>query len=153
LQDACGLLLDASRPARPNMRVQTPATGLGRVTPDFPAGVAAPLSNPPRVNAAIHAWLDRGPLDVAEATLAAGCAGMYVVEVRLPAIVNAGPATCISTRTDTRATACASGWSRRRRAVTRDRRIPLAHLTRAAQKDSPSRDGDRAVDAWRCTGS
>jgi uncharacterized protein (TIGR03437 family) len=87
-----GLLLDASRPARPNMRVQILATGLGRVTPEWPAGVAAPLANPPRVNATVHVWLDREPLDLAGAALAAGYAGMYVVEMRLPSVVNAGPA-------------------------------------------------------------
>jgi len=87
-----GLLLDASSPARPNARVQILATGLGRVTPDWPAGVAAPLANPPRVNASVHVWLDREPVDVSAAVLAAGYAGMYVVEIRLPSIVNAGPA-------------------------------------------------------------
>ena len=87
-----GLLLDASRPARPNTRVQILTTGLGRVTPDWPAGVAAPLVGPPRVNAAVHVWLDREPLDVTQAVLAAGYAGMYVVEIRLPSIMNAGPA-------------------------------------------------------------
>ena len=85
-------VLDASSPARPNARVQILATGLGRVTPDWPAGVAAPLSSPPRVNASVHVWLDRAPVDVTEAVLAAGYAGMYVVEMRLPSIVNAGPA-------------------------------------------------------------
>jgi uncharacterized protein (TIGR03437 family) len=87
-----GLLLDASRPARPNARVQILATGLGRVTPEWPAGVAAPLANPPRVNATVHAWLDREPVDVGEAVLAAGYTGMYVVEIRVPSVVNAGPA-------------------------------------------------------------
>jgi uncharacterized protein (TIGR03437 family) len=87
-----GLLLDASRPARPNMRVQILATGLGRVSPDWPTGVPAPLSNPPRVNATVHAWLDREPVEVSQATLASGYTGMYVIEVRVPSIVNAGPA-------------------------------------------------------------
>ena len=87
-----GLLLDAARPARANTRVQIIATGLGRVTPDWPTGVAAPLTDPPRVNATVHAWLDREPVDVAAATLAPGYAGMYVVEIRIPSVVNAGPA-------------------------------------------------------------
>jgi uncharacterized protein (TIGR03437 family) len=87
-----GLLLDASRPARANTRVQIIATGLGRVTPDWPTGVAAPLNDPPRVNTTVHAWLDREPVDVATATLAPGYTGMYVVEVRIPSVVNAGPA-------------------------------------------------------------
>jgi len=87
-----GLMLDASRPARPNTRVQIIATGLGRVTPDWPTGVAAPLADPPRVNTTVHAWLDREPVDVAAATLAPGYTGMYVVEIRIPSVVNAGPA-------------------------------------------------------------
>ena len=87
-----GLLLDASRPARPNMRVQILATGLGRVTPDWPAGVAAPLTDAPKVNATVHAWLDREPVTVSGAALAGGYIGMYLVEIRIPAILNAGPA-------------------------------------------------------------
>ncbi len=87
-----GILLDASRPARSNTRIQILATGLGRVTPDWPAGAAAPLTDAPRVNVAVHAWLDRQPVDVASATLAPGYIGMYLVEVQLPSIVNAGPA-------------------------------------------------------------
>jgi len=87
-----GLMLDASRPARPNTRVEIIATGLGRVTPDWPSGVAAPLTDPPRVNATVNAWLDREPVDVSAATLAPGYTGMYVVEIRIPSAVNAGPA-------------------------------------------------------------
>ncbi len=87
-----GILLDASRPARSNTRIQILATGLGRVTPEWSAGAAAPLTDAPRVNVPVHAWLDRQPVDVASATLAPGYIGMYLVEVQLPAIVNAGPA-------------------------------------------------------------
>ena len=87
-----GLLLDASRPAHANSRVQILLTGLGRVTPDWPTGVAAPLANPPHVNAAIHVWLDREPVTVNQAVLAGGYTGMYVVEMRVPSVVNAGPA-------------------------------------------------------------
>lgn len=87
-----GLLLDASHPVRPGTRVQIIATGLGRVTPDWPAGVAAPLTNPPRVTATVHAWLDREAVEVTTAALAPGYAGMYVVEIRIPPVVNAGPA-------------------------------------------------------------
>jgi uncharacterized protein (TIGR03437 family) len=92
IDSASGLLLDASRPARPNMRVQILATGLGRVSPDWLTGVPAPLSNPPHINATVHAWLDREPVGVSQATLAGGYTGMYVIEVRIPSIVNAGPA-------------------------------------------------------------
>jgi uncharacterized protein (TIGR03437 family) len=87
-----GVLLDAATPARPGMRVQVLATGLGRVQPDWPTGVPAPLDNAPRVAAQVKVYLDRVPLTVTKATLAPGYVGFYVVEFELPAIVNAGPA-------------------------------------------------------------
>ncbi len=87
-----GLLLDASTPARPGMRIQILAAGLGRVVPDWPTGVPAPLDNAPRVLAPVKVYLDRVPLTVTKATLAPGYVGFYVIEFELPAIVNAGPA-------------------------------------------------------------
>lgn len=87
-----GVLLDASTAARPGMRIQILATGLGRVTPDWPTGVPAPLDNAPRVAAAVRLYLDRVPLTVTKATLAPGYVGFYVIEFELPAIVNSGPA-------------------------------------------------------------
>ncbi len=87
-----GLLLDAMTPARSYARLQVLATGLGRVEPDWPAGLPAPLTSPPRVATPVKAYLDRVPLEVLSATLAPGYAGFYVVEVRLPDIVNHGPA-------------------------------------------------------------
>lgn len=87
-----GLLLDAMNPAHSNSRVQILATGLGRVRPDWPTGLRAPSENPPQVIAAVRAYLDRTPLEVTRAVLAAGYIGLYLVEVQLPALVNAGPA-------------------------------------------------------------
>jgi uncharacterized protein (TIGR03437 family) len=87
-----GLMLDAATPARSNGRIQILATGLGRVTPDWPAGLAAPLQKPPEVVAPVRALLDREPLEVTRATLAPGYVGMYVIEVRLPVLVNRGTA-------------------------------------------------------------
>ena len=40
----------------------------------------------------MYPFLDRVPLQTLKATLAPGYIGFYVVEVQLPAIVNAGPA-------------------------------------------------------------
>lgn len=85
-----GVLLDSSKPARAKTRIQILATGLGRVTPDFPAGIAAPLSDPPRVAAAVHVFLDTVPLEVKQAILAPGYIGFYLIEAELPAFVNAG---------------------------------------------------------------
>lgn len=87
-----GVLLDASKPARANTRVQVLATGFGRVQPDWPTGLAAPLTDPPRVAATLRAYLDRIPLEVTQATLAPGYVGFYLIEIQLPQVVNTGPA-------------------------------------------------------------
>jgi uncharacterized protein (TIGR03437 family) len=87
-----GVLLDANKPARANTRVQVLATGFGRVQPDWPTGMAAPLADPPRVAATVRAILDGTPLDVTQATLAPGYVGFYLIEIQLPQAVNAGPA-------------------------------------------------------------
>jgi uncharacterized protein (TIGR03437 family) len=87
-----GVLLDASKPAHANTRVQVLATGFGRVQPDWPTGLAAPLSDPPRVIAAVRATLDRIPLEVTQAALAPGYIGFYLIEIQLPQVLNAGPA-------------------------------------------------------------
>ena len=87
-----GILLDAMTPARSGARIQILATGLGRVQPEWPTGLAAPLESPPRVVAPVKVYLDRVPVEVTRATLAPGYIGFYLVEVQLPEIVNAGPA-------------------------------------------------------------
>jgi len=87
-----GLLLDAANVARGGGRVQILATGLGRVSPDWPTGLAAPLEGAPRVRAEVAAFLDRVKVPVTRASLAPGYIGFYLVEIELPAIVNAGPA-------------------------------------------------------------
>ena len=87
-----GLMLDASNTARSNARIQILATGLGRVKPQWLTGLAAPLENPPAVIAKVQAYLDRAPIEVTRATLAPGYVGFYLIELQLPALVNAGPA-------------------------------------------------------------
>jgi len=87
-----GLMLDAANSARSNARIQILATGLGRVKPQWPTGLAAPLENPPAVVAKVQAYLDRTPIEVTRATLAPGYVGFYLIELQLPALVNAGPA-------------------------------------------------------------
>jgi len=86
-----GVMLDALRAARPGSRVQILATGLGRVEPEWPTGLPAPLEDPPEVVSQVRAVLDGAPVEVTKATLAAGYIGFYVVEFRVPDIVNAGP--------------------------------------------------------------
>ncbi|MEO8027073.1 MAG: hypothetical protein ABI823_11390 [Bryobacteraceae bacterium] len=86
-----GLMLDAMRPAHSNTRIQVLATGLGRVSPDWKAGAAAPADQPPAVIAPVRAYLDRSPVEVTRAVLAP-YAGFYLIELELPKIVNYGPA-------------------------------------------------------------
>jgi uncharacterized protein (TIGR03437 family) len=85
-----GLLIDARNTAHSNSRVQIMATGLGKVRPDWPTGLAAPLEDPPVVAASIRAFLDGSPIEVSRATLAPGYIGFYLIEVQLPAVTNAG---------------------------------------------------------------
>jgi uncharacterized protein (TIGR03437 family) len=87
-----GILLDSGKPARAGSRVQVLATGFGQVMPDWPTGLEAPLKDAPRVVAAVHAYLDGSPVDVAQATLAPGYIGFYLIEIQMPRIVNTGPA-------------------------------------------------------------
>ena len=87
-----GVFLDAMKAAHSNTRIQVLATGLGRVTPDWPTGVAAPLNDSPKVIAPVHAYLDRSPVEVTQAALAPGYIGFYLIEIQLPRIVNTGPA-------------------------------------------------------------
>jgi uncharacterized protein (TIGR03437 family) len=92
LQDAeSGLLLDARKAARAGGRIQIFATGLGKVTPDWPTGVPAPVENPPAVAADVRAFLNGAPVPVRSATLAGGYIGFYVIELQLPTLNNAGP--------------------------------------------------------------
>jgi uncharacterized protein (TIGR03437 family) len=87
-----GVLLDAMTPARSGSRVQILATGLGRVRPEWPTGLPAPLENPPGVIAPVQVMLDRAPVEVTRATLAPGYVGFYLIEIQVPEIVNLGPA-------------------------------------------------------------
>jgi uncharacterized protein (TIGR03437 family) len=92
LDASTGTLLDAMHPAHSRARIQILATGLGRVNPDWPAGLAAPQENPPQVTANVQAWLDGEPVVVTRAELCPGYIGYYLVEIEIPKIVNYGPA-------------------------------------------------------------
>jgi uncharacterized protein (TIGR03437 family) len=85
-----GLPLDFRNPAHAGGRLQIWATGLGRVHPDWPAGMQAPLDGPPAVVAQVKATLDGNALQVTRATLVPGYVGFYLVEVQLPPAVNVG---------------------------------------------------------------
>ncbi len=87
-----GVMLDVMTPARSGGRIQILAAGLGRVTPEWPTGVAAPLENSPSVSGKVRVYLDREPVEVTRAILAPGYIGFYLIEVVVPKIVNYGPA-------------------------------------------------------------
>jgi uncharacterized protein (TIGR03437 family) len=87
-----GVLIDALTPLRSGMRIQLLATGLGRVSPEWPAGVEAPFDAPPRVVESVAVLLDRLPLAVTRATLAPGYIGFYLVEAQLPDLADRGTA-------------------------------------------------------------
>jgi uncharacterized protein (TIGR03437 family) len=87
-----GVLLEPGTAARAGSRLQILATGLGRVTPQWPSGTPAPADNTPRVVAPVRVFVDRVPVEVTRATLAPGFVGFYLVEVVLPEAVNNGPA-------------------------------------------------------------
>lgn len=90
LDGASGVLLDSSRAARAGSQILILATGLGRVRPEWPTGVAAPVDNPPQTVAPVTAYLDGAPLRVLSSTLAGGYIGVYMVRVELPAMLNSG---------------------------------------------------------------
>jgi uncharacterized protein (TIGR03437 family) len=93
LQDAeTGLLLDARKAAHAGARLVVSATGLGKVTPEWPTGLAARVDNPPAVVATIRAFVNGAPVPVTRATLAGGFIGFYAIELQLPGINNSGPA-------------------------------------------------------------
>ena len=86
------LPIDGRNTAHSNGRLKILATGLGRVQPAWPAGMQAPLEDPPAVVAAVRAYLNGAPLQVTRATLAPGYIGFYLVEVQLPSVTNPGTA-------------------------------------------------------------
>jgi len=85
-----GELLDPTLPLKAGMRIQILLTGLGRVEPSWPAGVAAPAQNSPKVVAPVRVWLNGQTLEVVKAELAGGYIGFYAVETRLPPVVDEG---------------------------------------------------------------
>lgn len=90
LDAASGLVLDPKIAVYAGSTVQILATGLGKVTPEWPTGVPAPVDMPPVVTGTVTAFLDGRPIDVTRAVLAPGYVGYYLVELQIPAIVNRG---------------------------------------------------------------
>ena len=90
LDAASSLVLDPKIAVSAGSTVQILATGLGKVTPEWPTGVPAPLDTPPSVAGTVTAFLDGRQIQVTRAVLAPGYVGYYLVELQIPAIVNRG---------------------------------------------------------------
>jgi uncharacterized protein (TIGR03437 family) len=90
-----GLQIDALNPVRPGARLQILATGLGRVRPDWPAGMAAPAEHPPEVLAGLRVLLDGVPMKVVRSVLAPGYVGFYLVEFDAPEFLDSSVAELI----------------------------------------------------------
>lgn len=85
-----GLFMDENNPIPPGSRFQVMLAGLGAVSPDWPSGMAAPLENPPAVAAHVEAFVNGLRIPVIRATLAPGYAGIYLVELELPGVMDEG---------------------------------------------------------------
>ena len=90
LDAASGLVVDPKVAVYAGSTVQILATGLGKVTPEWPTGVPAPVDMPPAVAGTVTAFLDGRPTEVTRAVLAPTYIGYYLVELQIPAIVNRG---------------------------------------------------------------
>lgn len=90
VDSASGLVLDPKLAVYAGSTVGLLATGLGKVIPDWPTGVPAPVDQPPVVAGAVTAFLDGRPIEVTRAVLAPTYVGYYMVELQIPAIVNRG---------------------------------------------------------------
>jgi uncharacterized protein (TIGR03437 family) len=90
LDSLSGFVMDTRTGIHAGTSIQVMATGLGKVTPDWPTGVPAPLDSPPSVRGVVTAFLDGTPVQVTSATLAPGYVGYYMVELQIPSIVNKG---------------------------------------------------------------
>jgi uncharacterized protein (TIGR03437 family) len=90
LDAASGLVVDPRIAVYAGSTVQILTTGLGKVNPEWPTGVPAPVDSPPAVSGSVSAFLDGRPIEVVRATLAPGYVGYYLVELQIPRIVNRG---------------------------------------------------------------
>ncbi len=85
-----GLVLDPKIAVYAGSTVQILATGLGKVTPEWPTGQPAPLDAPHNVAGTVTAFLDGRQVEVKRASLAPGYVGYYLIELQVPSIVNRG---------------------------------------------------------------
>jgi hypothetical protein len=139
-----GLVLDGRNAAHSGSRLQILATGLGKVRPDWPTGW-------PRRWRIRRRWPPRSrPIWTASrcrsrsAALAPGYIGFYLIEVQLPALVNAGPAELYITADGQESNRCR--WS----TVVGRASTPGALRTRfrPKMKKGPTNGGPRSEEIW-----
>jgi uncharacterized protein (TIGR03437 family) len=85
-----GALVDENYPAAPGERVHVLLSGLGAISPEWPAGLPAPADAPPTVVVPVEAQVNGVRVPVQRATLAPGYAGIYLVELVLPNVMDEG---------------------------------------------------------------
>lgn len=90
--DATGALISESNPARAGDVVIVYATGLGTTKPRVASGQASPSSPPAQTVSAVTAYIGGQRAGVEFAGLTPGLVGLYQVNVRIPADVQAGNA-------------------------------------------------------------
>jgi uncharacterized protein (TIGR03437 family) len=90
LDAGTGRLLGAAYPAKAGSQILILATGLGRVQPEWPTGLPAPIENPPATARPVRAYLNGIPLRVVSSGLAGGYIGTYIVQAEIPAMLNFG---------------------------------------------------------------
>jgi uncharacterized protein (TIGR03437 family) len=90
LDAGTGRLLGSAYPARAGSQILILATGLGRVQPEWPTGLPAPLANPPATVLPVRAYLNGIPLRVVSSALAGGYIGTYIVQAEIPGVLNFG---------------------------------------------------------------
>jgi len=82
----------SQNPAKPGETITVYMTGLGDVDPPVPDGVAGSASPRSKAIAATAAYLDGDEIDVLYAGLAPVLIGLYQMDVKIPAVVEAGDA-------------------------------------------------------------
>jgi uncharacterized protein (TIGR03437 family) len=85
-----GKMNSQASPAPKGSVVQIYAVGLGKTSPELPAGYAPPAGTLSKVTGMVQAYVDGTPATVDFAGLAPGTVGFYQVNVRVPADAKSG---------------------------------------------------------------
>jgi uncharacterized protein (TIGR03437 family) len=85
-----GELVDPLAPLQAGQTLQILMTGLGPVEPSWPSGEKAPAQGAPKVVAPLRVWLNGKTIELVRGELASGYIGFYLVEVKLPALLDDG---------------------------------------------------------------